>query len=141
IGGALVDVWQADPAGFYDNQDPELTHMNLRGRFRTDAEGRFWFTTVKPAGYPVPLHGPVGAVLQAQHRSPFRPAHIHFMVSAPERKTLITQVFADDAEHLENDVTFSVIRSLVARFEERETLAGAPPGIATAPWALVEYDF
>lgn len=140
IGGALVDVWQADPAGFYDNQDPTLDTMNLRGRFRTDADGEFWFTTVKPAGYPVPMHGPVGSLLTAQRRSPFRPAHIHFMISAPGRKTLITQVFADDAEHLDQDVTFSVIRTLVARFEEQPTLDGAPPGF-TAPWARLDYDF
>ena len=63
VAGALVDVWQADPHGFYDNQDPTLDSMNLRGRFRTDAEGRFWFTTVKPAGYPVPTHGPMGKVV------------------------------------------------------------------------------
>jgi len=115
--------------------------MNLRGRFRTDADGKFWFTTVKPAGYPVPMHGPVGAVLEAQRRSPYRPAHIHFMISAPNRKTLVTQVFADDAEHLEHDVTFSVIRSLVAKFEEHDSRDGAPPGITEAPWATVDYDF
>jgi catechol 1,2-dioxygenase len=140
VAGALLDVWQADPAGFYDNQDPTLDHMNLRGRFRTDAEGKYWFTTVKPSGYPVPLHGPMGEVLTAQSRAPYRPAHVHFMVSAPGWKTLITQVFADDAEHLHNDVTFSVIRSLVAKFERHETLDGAPDGFA-APWCLLEYDF
>ncbi len=63
VADAVVDVWQADPAGFYDNQDPTLDHMNLRGRFRTDADGRFWFTTVKPSGYPVPTHGPAGQLL------------------------------------------------------------------------------
>lgn len=140
VVGALVDVWQADPAGFYDNQDPTLEHMNLRGRFRTETDGTFWFTTVKPSGYPVPTHGPAGKVLEAQRRSPFRPAHIHFIISAPGRKTLITQVFADDAEHLQNDVTFSVIRTLVAKFQQRDTLDGAPPGFSV-PWALVEYDF
>ncbi len=140
VAGALVDVWQADPHGFYDNQDPMLDSMNLRGRFRTDGEGRFWFTTVKPAGYPIPTHGPMGNVVLAQLREPYRPAHIHFMISAPGRKTLITQVFADDAEHLNNDVTFSVIRTLVARFQRQETLEGAPPGF-TMPWAVLDYDF
>ena len=140
VAGALLDIWQSDPHGFYDNQDPTLEGMNLRGQFRTDADGRYWFTTVRPAGYPVPLHGPVGSMLKAQARSPYRPAHIHFMVSAPGRRTLVTQVFADDAEHLATDVTFSVIRSLVARFEQHDTLEGAPPGF-TAPWCLLEYDF
>jgi catechol 1,2-dioxygenase len=82
----------------------------------------------------------MGEVLTAQSRAPYRPAHVHFMVSAPGWKTLITQVFADDAEHLHNDVTFSVIRSLVAKFERHETLDGAPDGFA-APWCLLEYDF
>ncbi len=140
VADALMDVWQSDPAGFYDNQDPTLDGLNLRGRFRTDADGRYRFTTVKPAGYPVPLHGPVGAVLNAQGRSPYRPAHIHFMVSAPGRKTLVTQVFADDAQHLNSDVTFGVIRTLVAHFERHDTLDGAPEGF-TAPWCLLEYDF
>ena len=79
-------------------------------------------------------------MLHAQGRSPHRPAHIHFMVSAPGRRTLVTQVFADDAEHLHADVTFGVIRSLVARFQQQNGLDGAPPGF-TAPWCLLEYDF
>ena len=140
VEGALLDIWQSDPAGFYDNQDPALEGMNLRGRFRTDADGRYWFTTTKPAGYPVPTHGPVGALLHAQGRAPERPAHIHFMVSAPGRKTLVTQVFADDSAHLDWDVTFGVIRSLVARFQQQDTLDGAPAGF-TVPWCLLEYDF
>ena len=140
IAAAVVDVWHADPAGFYDNQDPSLSTMNLRGRFRTDAEGHFHFTTVRPAGYPVPMHGPVGALLRTQQRDHHRPAHLHFMVSAPGRKTLVTQVFADDAEHLQSDVTFSVMRTLVARFAPQATTAGAPAGFS-APWFLLEYDF
>ena len=140
VANALLDIWQSDPAGFYDNQDPSLDGLNLRGRFRTDADGRYWFTTTKPAAYPVPTHGPVGALLRAQVRSPHRPAHIHFMVSAPGCKTLVTQVFADDGEHLDHDVTFGVIRSLVAHFEVQHTLDEAPPGFA-APWCLLEYDF
>jgi hypothetical protein len=94
---------------------------------------------VRPAGYPVPTHGPVGGLLRAQRRSPFRPAHIHFMASKPGFKTLVTQVFADDAEHLDNDVTFSVIQSLVGHFEQHDTLDGAPPGF-TAPWCSLTYD-
>jgi protocatechuate 3,4-dioxygenase beta subunit len=139
VAGAIVDIWQADPRGMYDNQIADLEGMNLRGQFHTDADGRYNFHTVRPAGYPVPTHGPVGGLLHAQHRSPFRPAHIHFMVSKPGFKTLITQVFADDAEHLDNDVTFSVIQSLVGHFEQHETLDGAPPGF-TAPWCSLTYD-
>ncbi|WP_028219792.1 dioxygenase family protein [Paraburkholderia oxyphila] len=120
LSGATVDVWQASPVGLYENQDPEQPDMNLRGRFTTDAHGRYWFETVRPAGYPVPTHGPVGALLRAQGRHPYRPAHLHFMVSRPDYKTLVTQIFADDAEHLSSDVTFGVVRSCVGHFEYRE---------------------
>jgi catechol 1,2-dioxygenase len=114
--------------------------MNLRGRFRTDGEGKFWFRTVRPAGYPVPTHGPSGDLLRAQRRTPYRPAHIHFMISKPAHETLITQVFADDAEHLHNDVTFSVLESLVAHFERHETNEGAPAEVS-APWYSLDYRF
>jgi catechol 1,2-dioxygenase len=140
IPGALVDVWQANPLGFYDNQDPTQEAMNLRGRFHTDAAGKIWFRTVRPAGYPVPTHGPCGALLRAQQRAHYRPAHIHFMVSNPGYETLITQVFADDAEHLNNDVTFSVLESLVATFERHTTTDDAPHGV-TAPWLSLDYRF
>jgi catechol 1,2-dioxygenase len=113
--------------------------MNLRGQFRTDADGRYYFRSVRPAGYPVPTHGPSGELLQAQHRSPFRPAHVHFMVSKPDFKTLITQVFVDDAEHLENDVTFAVTPKLIGLLKEHDTLEGAPEGF-TAPWCSLVYD-
>ena len=139
VADAQVDVWQADPRGMYDNQIPGHDGMNLRGRFRTDQDGRYTFTSVKPAGYPVPTHGPVGELLRAQRRSPYRPAHIHFMVSAPGIKTLVTQVFADDAEHLDSDVTFSVIETLVGRFERHTTLDGAPEGFSLR-WCSLEYD-
>ena len=128
IIGAIVDIWQADPRGMYDNQIEDLEGMNLRGQFRTDADGRYHFRSVRPAGYPVPTHGPSGELLRAQRRSPFRPAHIHFMVSGPGYKTLITQVFVDDAEHLQKDVTFGVTPSLIGHFEHHETLEGAPEG-------------
>lgn len=140
VPGALVDIWQADPRGMYDNQIAELEGMNLRGQFRTDENGHYYLRSVRPAGYPVPMHGPTGALLRAQHRSPFRPAHIHFMVSAPGHKTLITQVFADDAENLDSDVTFSVIRSLIGTFQRHETLADAPRGLTTAPWCSLVYN-
>jgi catechol 1,2-dioxygenase len=140
IAGALVDVWQANPLGFYDNQDPTQEAMNLRGRFHSDEAGRFWFQTVRPAGYPVPTHGPCGDLLRAQLRVPYRPAHIHFMVSKPGHETLITQVFADDAEHLDNDVTFSVLQSLIAHFERHDSSEGAPEGV-TAPWLSLDYRF
>jgi len=116
VEGATVDVWQASPVGLYENQDPSQENMNLRGRFSTDAEGRFHFRSVRPAGYPVPTDGPCGVLLRAQKRHPNRPAHLHFMVSKPGHKVLITQVFADDDGNLESDPTFGVTRRLIGRF-------------------------
>jgi len=125
IPGALVDVWHASPIGFYENQDSEQADYNLRGVFTTDADGRYAFRSVKPAGYPVPVDGPVGQLLKATNRHPFRPAHFHYMVTHPGYKTLITQVFPDDDEHLDSDVTFSVVRSLIGKFQKHES--GRPP--------------
>jgi catechol 1,2-dioxygenase len=139
IADAVVDIWQADPRGMYDNQIDGLTDMNLRGQFTTDADGRYYFRSVRPAGYPVPMHGPSGELLRAQHRSPFRPAHVHFMVSKPGFKTLVTQVFVDDSQQLENDVTFSVTPGLIGRLKQHDTLEGAPEGFA-APWCSLVYD-
>jgi catechol 1,2-dioxygenase len=139
VEGAIVDIWHADPRGMYDNQIESLEGMNLRGQFRTTVDGRYEFCSVRPSGYPVPTHGPSGELLRAQCRSPFRPAHIHFMVSKPGCKTLITQVFVDETERLGDDVTFSVIPSLIGRFDIHDTLTGAPVGF-TAPWGSLVYD-
>jgi catechol 1,2-dioxygenase len=118
LAGATIDVWQASPVGLYENQDPGQPAMNLRGRFTSDAQGRYSFRSVRPAGYPVPTAGPCGALLRAQQRHPFRPAHLHFMVSSPGHKVLITQVFADDAETLHSDPVFGVTAPLVGHFEQ-----------------------
>ncbi|MET3515885.1 catechol 1,2-dioxygenase [Pseudacidovorax sp. 1753] len=116
LADAMVDVWQASPVGLYENQDPTQENMNLRGRFRTDAEGRYHFRSVRPAGYPVPVDGPCGVLLKAQRRHPNRPAHLHFMVSKPGFKVLVSQVYADDDENLESDPTFGVTRRLIGRY-------------------------
>jgi catechol 1,2-dioxygenase len=120
VAGAVVDVWQASPKGLYENQDAEQPEMNLRGRFETDAEGRFFLRSVRPAGYPVPTHGPAGTLLEAQRRQPCRPAHLHFMISKPGFKVLVTQVFPHDDAHLADDPVFGVTQRLVGRFETVE---------------------
>jgi catechol 1,2-dioxygenase len=134
-----MDVWQASPAGLYENQDDTQADMNLRGKFATDAEGRFRFRTVKPAGYPVPTDGPVGDLLRAQNRHPFRPAHLHFLGYKPGYKTLITQVFVDADRHLESDVVFGVTRHLIADFRPGEGAAPAPD--VTGSWHRLDYAF
>jgi protocatechuate 3,4-dioxygenase beta subunit len=136
----VVDIWQASPVGLYENQDPEQDNMNLRGRFRTDAQGKYHFRTVRPAGYPVPTHGPIGELLRAQNRNPYRPAHIHFMVSTPGYKTLITQVFADDSEHLYSDVVFGVTKPLIGHLEYHAAPTPEYPNVPDAYFTLT-YDF
>jgi protocatechuate 3,4-dioxygenase beta subunit len=134
-----VDIWQASPVGMYENQDAAQAEMNLRGKFTTDAEGRFWFRSVKPAGYPVPTDGPAGDLLRAQRRHPFRPAHVHALLFKQGYKTLVTQVFVDDDEHLESDVVFGVTRALVGDFKRHD---GAPPEAdAGTPWYSLEHRF
>lgn len=140
IEGVEVDVWQSSPVGLYENQDDTQADMNLRGKFTTDAKGRFSFRSVKPAGYPVPTDGPVGDMLRAQRRHPYRPAHIHFLGFKPCFKTLITQVFVDDDEHLESDVVFGVTRALIGDYRRHD--AGTPPaGDVTPPWYTLDYKF
>jgi catechol 1,2-dioxygenase len=130
VAGATVDVWQASPVGLYENQDDEQPDHNLRGRFVSDAEGRFHFRTVRPAGYPVPTDGPCGELLAAQRRHPFRPAHIPFMISKEAYKTLITQVFDNTDDCISADVVFGVTPALSGKFE--------PDG--KGGWRL-DYDF
>ena len=117
IPNARVETWQASPAGLYENQDPVQEDMNLRARLETDADGRFWFDSVRPAGYPVPTDGPCGKLLAAQGRHTMRPAHLHFIVAAPGHKVLATQYFDAEDPHAFDDVVFGAVGSLLRRFE------------------------
>ena len=137
LAGAVVDVWQSSPVGLYENQDQGQPEMNLRGRFTTDVQGHYFLRSVRPAGYPVPTDGPCGALLQAQRRHPFRPAHLHFMVHGPGHRVLITQVFADDSETLASDPVFGVTAALVGHFE-RGQREGAPLAQLTHDFHLLE---
>jgi catechol 1,2-dioxygenase len=139
LQGVEVDVWQASPVGLYENQDSGQADMNLRGKFVTDRDGRFWFRSVKPAGYPVPTDGPVGDLLRAQLRHPFRPAHLHFLAFKQGFKTLITQVFVDDDERLETDVVFGVTSHLVGQYRRHDE--PAPVSDVTGSWYSLDYDF
>ncbi len=141
IPGVEIDVWQASPVGLYENQDPNQADMNLRGRFHTDEDGRFWFRSVKPAGYPVPTHGPTGELLRAQRRPPYRPAHLHVLGFKPGYRTLITQIFADDDERLQSDVVFSVTRALIGNYRRHDTDEAPPAPDVQAPWYTLHYDF
>ena len=140
VAGAEVDVWHSSTVGLYENQDPDQTDMNLRGKFTTDADGRFWFRSIKPAGYPIPTDGVVGRLLRAQDRHPYRPAHVHALVFKPGFKVLTSQVYADDDPNLETDTQFGVTRALVGRFERHDGPHPTEPDVA-APWYTLDYTF
>ncbi|HEY3632678.1 MAG TPA: dioxygenase [Jatrophihabitantaceae bacterium] len=117
VPGAVVDVWQCSDDGFYDVQQPDRQPRgNGRGLFHADADGRFWFRTVVPSHYPIPTDGPVGDLLSATGRHPYRPAHIHLIVSAPGYVTLTTHVFVAGSLYLDSDAVFAVRDGLVADF-------------------------
>jgi catechol 1,2-dioxygenase len=140
VAGAEVDVWQASTDGYYENQDPQQVDMNLRGKFITDAAGRIRFRSVKPAGYPVPVSGPVGALLRAQGRHNLRPAHLHFMICKPGYKTQFSQVYSSDDPNLETDVQFGVTQALIGRYVRHDD--GPPPANdVSAPWFTLEHHF
>jgi catechol 1,2-dioxygenase len=140
IAGAEVDIWHSSPVGRYENQDPEQAEMNLRGRLTTDADGQFWFRSVKPAGYPIPTGGVVGRLLRAQGRHPYRPAHVHALILKPGFKTLISQVYADDDPNLESDAQFGVTRALIGHFARHDEPHPSAPD-ATVPWYSLDYSF
>jgi catechol 1,2-dioxygenase len=139
IAGAEVDVWQSSPEGLYENQDPAQADMNLRGKLTTDAEGRIAFRSVKPAGYPVPIDGPVGELLQAQGRHNMRPAHLHFLAHKQGHKTLISQIYVNDDPYLDSDAQFGVTRHLIGNFERHEGQALAPD--VEGAWYTLEHSF
>lgn len=139
VQGARVDVWHTSAEGFYENQDPEQADMNLRGTFETDAEGRISFRSVKPAGYPIPVNGPVGELIQNQGRHNLRPAHIHFLITKPGYKTQFSQVYSADDPNLETDVQFGVTRMLIGNYVRHEGNPPAPD--VTGAWYSLEHDF
>ena len=139
VPGAEVDVWHSSPDGLYENQDAAQADMNLRGRFVTDAGGRFHFTSVKPAGYPIPTDGPVGTLVRATGRHHYRPAHLHFMIYKPGFKTLVSQIYSPDDEHLESDVQFGVTRALIGDYV-RHDAPEASLGF-DAPWYSLDQRF
>ena len=118
VSGAQVDVWHSSTVGLYENQDPTQAEMNLRGRFTTLADGSFSFTTVKPAGYPVPVDGPNGELLGSQKRHNMRPAHLHFLVYKPGFKTIASQVYDPADPNLETDSQFGVTEALIGDYRK-----------------------
>jgi len=116
IKSATLDVWQTAPNGLYEVQDPDQPDYNLRGVFTTGPDGHYEFRTVKPVSYAIPHDGPVGKLLEDVGRHPFRPAHVHFIVSAPGYETVVTELYSDDDRYLESDAVFGVKNSLVVHY-------------------------
>jgi hydroxyquinol 1,2-dioxygenase len=140
VAGARIEVWQADDDGFYDVQHDGLDEPRGRGHLVSEPDGRFWFWSVKPQYYPIPSDGPVGELLGAANRSPMRPAHVHFMVSADGFETVTTHVFADGDPHLDSDAVFGVKSELIAPVVHHEP-GQAPDGRElNRPYWSITYD-
>lgn len=133
IENAELDVWHTAPNGLYEQQDTNQVDFNLRGRFTTGKDGRYSFYCLRPTSYPIPNDGPAGKLLGLLDRHPMRPAHIHFIVSAPNFKPIITQIFDRKDEYITNDTVFAVKESLIVDFLLRR-------GDPKADFEL-EYDF
>ncbi|KAJ8133043.1 hypothetical protein O1611_g581 [Lasiodiplodia mahajangana] len=133
IPNAIVDIWLAGPNGLYEQQDVDQPEMNLRGRFCAGKNGRYEIYALRPTAYPIPFDGPAGRLLKLLDRGPYRPAHIHFIVTADGHGTLTTQIFDREDPYIEDDAVFAVKEELLVDFEEKK-------GDEKAKWQLT-YDF
>lgn len=143
LEGVKIDVWQANDEGFYDVQQKGLQpEFNLRGVFRTGADGHYWFKAVRPKNYPIPADGPVGKLLDDLVRHPYRPAHLHYILSKDGYDTVTTHIFDPDDPYIDSDAVFGVKESLIADFKR----VGDPARIAEmdfggAHYWHVDFDF
>jgi hydroxyquinol 1,2-dioxygenase len=141
VPNARLQVWQADSAGFYDVQNPKLDGHQGRGALTADSRGDFHFKSILAECYPIPHDGPVGRMLAALGRHPWRPAHLHFMISAPGYETLVTHVFREGGEYLDSDAVFGVRSSLIADWVRHD--AGKTPdgNVSSTPFHTLHFDF
>ncbi len=142
IAGAVVDTWHSDEEGYYDVQHyDEGGGVSMRARFLTDEAGGFRFWSIVPSFYPIPDDGPVGRMLAAQGRHPYRPAHVHFMIGADGCETLVTHVFVAGDRYIDSDVVFGVKESLIRELDRRPA-GTAPDGRRVdRDYAVLAYDF
>jgi catechol 1,2-dioxygenase len=142
IAGAKIDVWQANDEGFYDVQQKGIQpDFNLRGVFRTGADGCYHFRGVKPKFYPIPDDGPVGKLLAQLGRHPYRPAHLHYIVEAPGFDRLVTHIFDPDDPYIRSDAVFGVKQSLMAKFQPVTDLQFAKAAGFEGPFLDLDFDF
>lgn len=130
IAGAELDIWQTAPNGLYSSQDPDQDTYSFHGLQVTGEDGRYGFTTVKPVSYTVPSDGPVGDILRASGRHPWRPSHLHYIVKAPGFRTLVTEIFPDDDPYLDQDTVFGVRDDLVMTYVEQPAESFPAEGFA-----------
>ena len=138
IPNASVEIWQTDEDGVYDLQEQdgaEVPAMDMRGQFRTDANGNYYMRTVLPLGYMIPMDGPVSDMIRAQKRHGSRPSHIHFLVGAPGYRELVTALYAQGDEHIDSDTVFGVTDSLVVQVDKND------PNSPMAGYPSVHYEF
>ena len=142
IANALLDVWQSSSEGLYDSQMGVGEELHMRAKYRTDSDGRYLVRTTRPKHYPVPTDGPVGRMLEVTNRHPWRPPHVHFVISAPGYETLVTHIFDKAGQYLESDTVFAVKDSLITEFTEQTTQDETARRLGVpAPYAAVHYDF
>ena len=145
IAGATLDIWQTAPNGLYSSQDPEQSMYDFHALFTTDESGGYYFTTAKPVVYTVPTEGPVGDLLKATGRHPWRPSHLHYIAKATGYRTLVTEVFPDDDPYLDQDTVFGVRDDLIMHYEPQQAANFPSKGFAMSgkvsdDYLLVEFD-
>lgn len=141
LKNAVVDTWQADGSGMYPIQEPGQNPMDLRGRFTTDDKGRYYYTTVMPKSYTVPYDGPVGNLLRAGERHAWRSKHLHYIIGAPDMRSIVTEVFFDGDEYIESDAVFGVRNSLISKAKRVPADAEIEYDLERRPDARVDFDF
>lgn len=144
VGGAVLDVWQADTDGAYEAQLPDAVtadEARLRAKYTSKGDGAYCVRTIAPLGYSIPMDGPVGDLIGRTAISHFRPAHIHFLLNVPGYEPLITHLFQEGAEYLDSDVVFGTKAELVVGFERHEPGPTPDGGTSEVPWLLAVYDF
>ncbi len=144
ISTAEMEIWQTADNGLYSNQDPAQPDYNLRAHMTVGADGVYAFTTVRPAPYTVPDDGPVGELLQATGRHPWRPSHFHFIVTADGYRNLVTELFPDDDPYLDQDAVFGVREGLIVHYRRKDTIEPADQAQVaaelTVPYYTVDFD-
>jgi catechol 1,2-dioxygenase len=142
VAGAVLDCWQASSVGVYDSQIGDGEELGMRGVYRTDDQGRYLLRTTKPKYYPIPTDGPVGDMIRATNRHPYRPGHVHFKISAPGFQTLVTHIFDSTSKYLDSDTVFAVKPSLVVDFEVKQAQDETAKRLGVpAPYASGTFDF